>query len=380
MPVSRGRKPKKKKNKKKSKSPVATEPISFPSWFDEAIENIIDGIDGTLACETARDLEQATGELLGAELKRVLDEENDGLDFDLFFAALVGEVSVLARTEPSEALWRFLHGLLAISAPGVVPTLRTSISRVKAVSANLSQWPCSLAHIEATGDVWEMRDVYGTRLAVIAAYSYPGVHLFDVDMSGLCEPAGGGVYDNVEQAAEAWRKKLGPDEAAGAEPRVVTDTERLTGLVGCDFMLIGTESRTVLDNWYRAQRRFEDLEAALKNRKTPLPPRRSFFDDADPAEMARPFAAWHIDRYGNEPDPVIVEDLAEEWMGGLVPDTRFLASPDRIRYYQDVIGDWRDHPHRPVAQALLPKWVRWLGERAGLPSALVEGMVAEATK
>ncbi|MGW4131244.1 hypothetical protein [Amycolatopsis japonica] len=374
MPVSRGRKPKK-KNKKKSKSPVASEPISFPYWFDEAIENIIDGIDGTLACETARGLEQATCELLGAELKRVLDEENDGLDFDLFFAALVGEVSVLARTEPSEALWRFLHGLLAISAPGVVPVLRSSITRVNAASTGLSEWPRSLANIEATGDVWEMRDVYGTRLAVIAAYGYPGVYLFDVDMSGLCEPAGGGVYDNVEQAAEAWRKKHGD-----AEPRMVTDTERLTGLVGCGFLVNGDESRTVLDDWYRFQRRREDLEAALKKRKTPLPPYRTFFDDADPAEMARPFAVWHIERYGDEPDPVVVEDFAEEWMGGLVPDTRFLASPDRIRYYQDVIGDWRDHLHRPVAQALMPKWVRWLGERAGLPSALVEGMVAKATK
>ena len=108
---------------------------------------------------------------------------------------------------------------------------------------------------------------------------------------------------------------------------MVTDTERLTGLVGCGFLVNGDESRTVLDDWYRFQRRLEDLEAALKKRKTPLPPYRTFFDDADPAEMARPFAAWHIERYGNEPDPVIVEDFAEEWMGGLVPDTRFLASP-----------------------------------------------------
>ncbi|MFC3449393.1 hypothetical protein [Amycolatopsis speibonae] len=381
MPVSRGRKPKKHKKTKKPKSPLVGEPVSFPHWFDEAIENIFNGISGLLVCETARDLEQATCALLGAELKRALDEEYDGLNLDRFFAALVGDVSVLSKTEPSEALWRFLHGLLAISAPGVVPMLRSSITRVKAASepASLSEWPTALRNIEATGEVWETRDVYGTRLAVIAAYSYPGVYLFDVDMSGLCAVADGGVYDDVEQAFEAWRKKIG-DEAVDAAPRAVTDVGRLTGLVGCDFMVIGDESPAALDNWYRAQRRFEDLEAALKKRKTPLPPRRSFFDDADPAEMARPFAAWHIERYGNEPDPVIVEDLAEEWMGGLVPDTRFSASPDRIRYYQDVIGDWRDHPHRPVAQALLPKWVRWLGERAGLPSPLVEGMVVKATK
>ncbi len=376
-PVSRGRKPKKstktKKQAAKPKSPLAAEPISIPAWFEEAIEDVLGGVGGLMACATARDLEQATCELLGAALKRVLDEEHDHLDFDLFFAALVAEVATLAKAEPTEALWRMLHGLLAISAPGGVPALRSAITRLE--SANLSEWPRSLANIEATGDVWEMRDVYGTRLAVIAAYTYPGVYLFDVDMSGIPVLAGGGVHDDVEQAAEAWRKKLG-DEAGDAEPRAVTDTERLTGLVSCGFEVLGFESREVLDDWHRAQRRFEDLETALKKRNLPAPPPRGFFGDADPAEMATPFTAWHDERFGNEPDPGLVEDLAGEWMEGLVPDTRFSVSPDRVGYYLDVIADLRD----TAALALLPRWARWLGERAGLPSPLVERVVAKATK
>lgn len=378
-PVSRGRKPKKaKKNKKqatKPKVPLTTEPVSFPDWFEEGVENVLGGIDGLLACETARDLEQATCELLGAELKRVIDDENSGLDFDLFFAAVVAEVSVLAKTEPTEALWRLLHGLLAIAAPGVEPALRSMIARVESESESLSEWPRSLANIKATGEVWEMRDVYGTRLAVIAAYTYPGVYLFDVDLSGIPVLSGGHVYDDVGQATEAWRKKLG-DEAGDAEPKAVTDTERLIGLTSCDFQVIGFESREALDNWHRAQRRFEDLETALKKRDMPLPPYRSLFDDSDPAEMARPFLEWHSERYGGEPDPEAVEELAGEWMDGLVPDTRFSVSPGRIGYYLDVIGDWRD----PVAMALLRKWACWLAERAGLPSPLVERVVAKATK
>ncbi|WP_037315538.1 hypothetical protein [Amycolatopsis orientalis] len=376
-PVSRGRKPKKaKKNKKqatKSKSPLAAESVSIPDWFDEGTENVLGGVGGLLSCETARDLEQATCELLGAALKRAIDDRNDGLDFDLFFAALVVEVAAQAETEPTEALWRLLHGLLAIAAPGVVATLRSTIAGIE--SASLSEWPRSLANIEATGDVWEMRDGYGTRLAVIAAYTYPGVYLFDVDMSGLCVLADGHVYDDLEQAVEAWRRKLG-DEAGDAEPRAVTDTERLTGLVSCDFQVIGDESRDALNNWHRAQRRFEDLEAALKKRNMPLPPHRLFFGDADPAEMTRPFTEWHIERYGTEPDPEDVEDLAGEWMDGLVPDTRFDVSPGRIDYYLDVIGDWRD----PAALVLLRKWARWLGERADLPSPLMERVAAKATK
>ncbi|MEV6905383.1 hypothetical protein [Amycolatopsis sp. NPDC051071] len=376
-PVSRGRKPKKaKKNKKqttKPKSPLAAEPVTFPDWFEEGVENVLSGVGGLMACETARGLEQATAELLGGELKRAIDEERYGLDFDLFFTAVVAEMSFRAKAEPTEALWRLLHGLLAIAAPGVVPYLRSSIARVD--DASRSEWPRSLAEIEATGEVWEMRDVYGTRLAVIAAYTYPGVYLFDVDMSGIPVLDGGDVHDDVEQAVEAWRKKLG-DEAGDAEPRAVTDTDRLGGLLSCDFDVIGFESRNALDNWYRAQRRLEDLAAALNKRNLPLPPYRVFFDDADPAEMTTPFAAWHIEHFGNEPEPGLVEDLAREWMGGLVPDTRFSVSPGRIGYYLEVIGDWRD----PAAMALLPKWARWLGERAGLPSPLVERVVAKATK
>ncbi|WP_181773069.1 hypothetical protein [Amycolatopsis pittospori] len=376
-PVSRGRKTKKaKKNKKqatKPKSPLATEPVPLPDWFEEGIEEVLRDVGGLMACETARDLEQATCELLGSTLKRAIDDENHGLDFDLFFAALVAEMAAKAKAEPTESLWRLFHGLLAIAAPGVVAMLRSTIARIE--SESLSEWPRSLANIEATGDVREMRDVYGTRLAVIATYTYPGVYLFDVDLSGIPVLAGGSVHDDVGQAVEAWRTKLG-DEAGDAEPKAVTDTGRLTGLVSCDFDVIGFESGDALDNWYRAQRRFEDLDTALKKRNLPLPPHQVFFGDADPAEMATPFAAWHIERFGNEPDPELVEDLASEWMDGLVPDTRFCASPGRIGYYQEVIGDWRD----PAALALLPKWARWLGERADLPSPLLERVVAKATK
>ncbi len=376
-PVSRGRKPKKakkiKKQATKPKVPLTAEPEPLPDWFEAGVENILGGIDGLMACKTARDLEQATCELLGAELMRAIDDANSGLYFDLFFAALVTEVSASAKAGPTEALWRLLHGLLAIAAPGVVPTLRSTIARIE--SESLSDWPRSLANIKATGEVWEMLDVYGTRLAVIAAYTYPGVYLFDVDMSGIPALTDGRVYDDVEQATEAWRKKLG-DEAGDAEPKAVTDTERLTGLVSCDFEVIGFESRDALDNWHRAQRRFEDLETVLKKRNLPLPPYRSLFDDPDPTEMASLFVEWHSERYGGEPDPETVEDLAVEWMEGLVPDTRFAVSPGRIGYYLDVIGDWRD----PVAMALLRKWACWLAERADLPSPLVERVVAKATK
>lgn len=62
-----------------------------------------------------------------------------------------------------------------------------------------------------------------------------------------------------------------------------------------------------------------------------------------------------------------------------LPATWFAASPDRLDHVSALLRDWPDDTVRPSAQALLPTWVRWLGERAGLPSALVEGMFTQAT-
>ena len=63
----------------------------------------------------------------------------------------------------------------------------------------------------------------------------------------------------------------------------------------------------------------------------------------------------------------MVDALAGEWMEGALPETWFSASPARIRFQRQVIADW--HPNDPVTRgviALLPEWVRWLGERVGL--------------
>lgn len=75
-------------------------------------------------------------------------------------------------------------------------------------------WLELLPDIKATGDVRVMRDAYGTRFGVIAGFSYPGgvdpsVYLFDIDASGLIGLAGAGVFDDVAQAAAAWREEVG---------------------------------------------------------------------------------------------------------------------------------------------------------------------------
>ena len=73
------------------------------------------------------------------------------------------------------------------------------------------------------------------------------------------------------------------------------------------------------------------------------------------------------ERHGGEPDPEVAEALAAEWMEGTLPQTWFAAPPERVRFQYNLIGDWiPDDPVTRGVLAMMPEWVRWLGERAGL--------------
>lgn len=280
-----------------------------------------------------------------------------------------------------------LPGLTSIGTPALRAVALDAVHQVKKVDRGgeaRPDWLGKLARIKATGEAWKMRDVYGTRIAVIAGYSYPegldrSVFLFDIDACGFVEIVGAGVFDDVERAAAAWRGWVG-DTAADAVPRRVETADQLECLVHCENaeeMLRGSESRTVLDNWFRARRRMHDLAEALRKRGMPLPAPRSQYDvDIEPAVEA--FLAWHADRHGGEPDRETAEALAGEWLEGALPETWPAISPHRIEFQLTLISDWIDDPVTAAAKALLPTWVRWNGERSGLPEEFIERSVAVA--
>jgi hypothetical protein len=351
-----------------------------------------------MAARGPRELEQATAELLGAELHRILREEREGMWFDWWFEELVEAATVRIREEVGnrdgawEPLWRLLHGLTSIGSPALQFIARMALGRVKkelrgaAAVRQQPDWLRQLARIRATGEVWEMRDAYGTRIALIAGFSYPdrvdrSVFLFDIDACGFIEIVHAGVFDDVQQAATAWRARVG-DTAQSARPERVETAERLLCLAHCDSgeeMLRGSESRMVLDNWFRARRRIHDLADALRRRGMSLPAARSLHHDLDTDPMVEAFTGWYVRRHGAEPDPEVVGALAEEWMEGALPDTWHSASPHRVAFQLTLINDWiPDDPITVAAKALLPEWVRWHGEQAGLPEHLVDRGVAVA--
>jgi hypothetical protein len=423
VPVSRGRKPKSKsKSKAKKRAPrgpsvadvippgLVVDPglsplqglflggRERPDWFSRSIKAVLDRAGVLMQAQGPRELEQATAELFGAELQSVVRDERRGLWFDwlaeeLTEAAADRILDEAARGDDSwQVQWRLLYGLSSIGSPGLQAVAERALRRVRTeltadARAQQPKWLQLLPKIAATGDVWEMHDVYGTRFGVIAGFQYPGgtdrsVFLFDIDACEIVRLAGAGVFDDVAQAATAWRELVG-EAAADAEPSPVESPARLYCLVHLELeeaLLDGSEPRSVLDNWFRANRRHMDLADALRRRGMPLPTAKSLYHDLDTAPMEKAFRGWYLRRHGSEPDAEVVEALAEEWLEGAIPGTTHSASPHRVQSQLNLISDWiPDHPVTVGAKALLPEWVRWNCEQSRLPGQLIERSVAVAT-
>jgi len=69
-------------------------PRERPEWFDVASGAVLAGADAVLAAGGPRELEQATVDLVGAQLRVVVRDDGLGLWFDWWFEELVGVLAV----------------------------------------------------------------------------------------------------------------------------------------------------------------------------------------------------------------------------------------------------------------------------------------------
>ena len=406
-PVSRGRRPKKsgkRTTQKKSRSdalrPSTGPPESAlatlvravgggarPAWFDNAIERVLAGSGALTTARDARELDQRVAELVGAALYAAL-QSGFGLRFEWWFGELLDAAveQVEQGDDPGRrgVVW-LLYGLAAQHGERPAELLRRAREAVRNRPAGgLPGWLDGAPRIAATGEVRRLRDAYGTRFGVIAEYLAPGDaqsswYLFDIDASGFVVLADAGVYDDAEQAAEAWRITAGDADALVTTVDDPADLRCLVELdTGDEMSIRGDEPRPVMDNWFRVHARIHRLARTLHSQGRPLPARSSLYHDLDITMLVEPFTDWHVRTYGSEPNPEVVEALAEEWMEGALPETWFSASPARIRFQHELIADWIPDPVTLGVVALLPDWVRWLGERAGLPADRMQPLLDAA--
>lgn len=402
-PVSKGRKGKKRGSRRSGTDPLlGWQPDAVgeadvvrerPEWFAESIEKVLDGSAALLAATSPRAMEQATCELIGQEVYRAIHEERSGLRFTEWAVELAAAAA--ARVRDAEDLggeWWLLHGIAGMAPPGLRSVARYHINSLMKTVRRHPRFPAQpswlgLLHlIKLTGQIWLMRNAYGTRFAVIAGYAYPhgkdpSVFLIDIDACGLVETVHAGAFDDVTQAAAAWRALVG-DTADGVEPVEVRTGEQLGCLVYCEIggdMVLGEEPRDLADNWFRLSRSAHDIMHLMRKREWKSSMPESLYHDLDTEPMVTEFTTWYTDRHGTAPDPEAVEALAEEWLEGKVPETRYLISPHRSRHHLELIDDvWiPDDPVTMTVKSLLVDWTRWLGERSGLPADLIDRAIAE---
>jgi hypothetical protein len=360
-------------------------PSQRAEWFDPAIAAVLDQAHVVLEAQHPRALERLTSQLIGAQLHEVLVAEKTGLWFDRWFVQLVSATESRVREQADGGAWeapfRLLHGLAAIGTPETAQTALAAANRLRKLIGRVPgqdpgpRWLLDVRRLRADGDVVRLRDVWGTRYAVIAGFSYAGrnrsVFLFDVDTDFYHIVIGAGDFDDTEQAAAAWRHRVG-DAAADARMQPVDHVDQLACLVHLQMdeaALPAIPDRSVTDNWFAGQRRLAELRTVLRRSGTaPIVAASLYEVDTDP--VVEEFAQWYRGRHGAEPDRDAAEALAGEWMSGVIPETWFSVSPTRLHHQCELIGDWIDDDLTRVARALLPEWVTWLAERGEYTEAL----------
>lgn len=378
------------KKKHDVRPPTDHEPVQQPpSWFARSTEAVLGQTDVLLRATGVRELEQATGALLGEQLHRAVYDERQGLWFEWWFEELATAAADRVRNADDLAGdWLLLHGMAAIGAPALRSFARHQVNgllttaRRRPAFARQPRWLASTHLVRATGEVWRMQDVYGTRLAVLAGMSYsrgadPSVFLFDIDACGFVTLANAGAYDDVPQAAAAWRTLVG-GAANGAEPIEVRTGDQLSCLGHCDpssDTISGDEPRELCDNWFRASRCIHDLALALRKSSRLWPPPESLsLYDLDTEPMATEFTNWYTDRHHTAPDQETVTALAEEWLEGTLPETWYSISPHRVAFHNALIDDnWApDQPATRALKSMFTEWSEWLAEKSGLPAELAK--------
>ena len=182
-----------------------------PDRFGPSHRRVLTASAALPRADGPRALEQATAELIGAELR---NPEVQGLRFDLWAHDLIESARnrVLSDVAWNNGTWQgpwwLMHGLASIGSYGLggyaaQQAAEAAKSLPRAVLAQQPDWLALMPDIEATGDVHVLRDVYGTRFGVIAGFAYPGgvdpsVYLLGFDASEYLSLAAAGVFDDAE--------------------------------------------------------------------------------------------------------------------------------------------------------------------------------------
>jgi hypothetical protein len=239
------------------------------------------------------------------------------------------------------------------------------------------------------GEALLARDAYGSRFLLAVPFAGEGGpgnaghwYAWDIDACWLVTVMGAGVFESAEAAVAAvaeWRDAVGVT-ATGAElsrcrsglAAWLLGPAVRTGPLGEMFQ--GDEHRELIREHFRSQRRGQLVVDLLPDDGEPADP--VITPETDTAQ----FIDWHTGRHSDVPKPgkfrraaaETAEFLLEAWGPNEHPveESVYACSPHRIEMLGRLVrGDFLPEEGNAVLR-MLPDWVQWCVDRAGLPGEL----------
>ncbi len=269
------------------------------AWWRESHERI-------LACARALtwpsrlvELETQTCQIVGDEFYDRLQSPETGLHPAQWLRALAEKVGAALRAEIAQGaddwpkLWALLYGL-ALTAPRMLAeAVSETVTSAREMFPDIKDpYETALAEVgkvaklladrglepgagrlaggsRPAGESLVARDAYGSRLLLVAPFSYDGGapdhwYAWDIDLCWIAVVVGAGVFASAEGALREWRDAVGPAASGAAlSPCTAGMTARLlapclrTGFLA--DVLEGREPRELIREHYRLRRRARDL-------------------------------------------------------------------------------------------------------------------------
>jgi hypothetical protein len=198
---------------------------------------------------------------------------------------------------------------------------------------------------------------------------------------------GAGAFGSAEDALAEWRDAV---DMTAADARLspcpgelaawLVGPSARSGLLG--DMLAGGEHRELIREHFRSRRRGQLVLGSLPGDGREAAP--VFAAEIDTA----PFVDWYAGQHADAPKPgkfrkqaaETAEFLLDAWGPREHPaeETVYSCSPHRVEMLGRLVKDDYLPKEGNAVLALLPDWVQWCADRAGLPAALAAAALEAA--
>jgi hypothetical protein len=377
-------------------------------WWAQSHDRVIKSFLDQPVPERPVDIETRACTAVGDEFYARLNSGDTGLAPAQWLRALIQETGARLQAAIASGAddWRplaaFLRGLAGIAPeheaspdfPDIKSPRETAAACLAAAAKSLADCGLSAAVVLAPddeigwvpGEALVARDAYGSRFLLAVPFSSgeaPGEgdhwYAWDVDSCWLVTVVGAAAFGSAEDALTEWGDAVGMTAAdarlspcPGELAAWLLGPSARSGPLG--EMLTGGEHRELIREYFRSRRRGQLALGSLPGGGRETAP--VFAAEIDTA----PFVDWYAGQHADAPTPGKFRKQAAETAGFLLDawgphehpaeETVYSCSPHRVEMLGRLVRDDYLPREGNAVLALLPDWVQWCADRAGLPAAL----------